>query len=73
MKNGYAKSVDELVARQKTHPRALPAYGAQGRAQLQAEARATERRRLIAAFAVSVIAALCVGLAVYRIMRAVTS
>ena len=67
--NDYTKSVDEL-AKQKSHPRSLPAYGAQGRAQLRAQAADEERRRIIAALAVSVIAALCVGLAVYFIVRA---
>lgn len=66
--NDYTKSVDALA--KKTHPRSLPAYGAQGRAQLRAQAHDQERRRMIAALAVSVIAALCVGLAVYLIMRA---
>jgi hypothetical protein len=69
MTNEYTKSVDEL-ARQKSHPQALPAYGAQGRAQIRAQAQQDERRKIIAALAVSVIAALCVGLAIYRIMAA---
>jgi len=72
MTNEYTKSVDEL-AKRKTHPQSMPAFGAQSRSQLYAQARATERRRIISALAVAVVTALCVGFAVYRIVRAVTS
>lgn len=71
MTNDYTKSVDELVKR-KTHPQSMPAFGAQSRSQLQEQARDTERRRIIAALAVAVVAALCVGFAVYRIVQVVT-
>lgn len=71
MTNEYTKSVDEL-AKRKTHPQSMPAFGAQGRAQLRAQARVEERRKLIAALAVSVIAALAAFYAVFRIVQAAT-
>ncbi len=70
--NNYTKSVDEL-ARRKTHPKSLPAFGEQSRSQLRMQAHVNARRQLISALAVTILAAICVGYAVFRIVRAVTS
>lgn len=64
------KSVDDLALR-KSHPKALPARGAQSWAQLREQARAEERRKAVAAVAVSAVALLCLAAAIYRILRAV--
>ena len=72
MNTEVRKSVDNL-ALQKSHPKALRVIGEQSRSQIRALARAEERRKIIAALAVSTLAAICIGIAIYRIMRVVWS
>lgn len=70
--NDYTKSVDELVKR-KSHPRSLPAYGAQTWSQIRRITRSTESKRIALVVIVGTLAAASVGFAVYSIVRAVSS